>query len=139
MFGQPRLELVIGLHFFLQGLEGFQTSRQIGLFGLLGIHRLLGGASRLIQLRHLRLQLFQLRAGHFGAQLGLLQLLFQVVQAHFIGRGQGIAVGAQALMTRRQRTALLFDVALIGGQHLNLLLHLRHTAALLVAALLGHP
>ena len=58
-------------------------------------------------------------------------------QARFVGRGQRIAVGRQAFAADVELARLLFDVALVGGQHLNLLLHLRDAGALLVGARLG--
>lgn len=42
-------------------------------------------------------------------------------------RGQGVAVGAQALVAGVELAALLVQAALLGGQHANLLLYLHHT------------
>ncbi len=90
-----------------------------------------------IELRHLLLQLVQLGIRCFGGFLGRGQLLLQVDQARLVGRGQGIAVSQQALAALGQLAALFFDVALVGGQHLDLLLHLGHAATLLAGAGLG--
>jgi hypothetical protein len=49
----------------------------------------------------------------------------QVDQARFVGRGQRVAVDHQAFAALVQLARLLLDVALVGGQHLDLLLHLR--------------
>ena len=67
----------------------------------------------------------------FGGGAVALQLL-QPLQ---VGRGQALALAAQPLAALLQLARLLVDVAALGGQHLDLLLHLGHRAALLVAAL----
>ncbi len=61
------------------------------------------------------------------------ELLLQVGQPRFVGRGQRVAGRPPAVRARCVSWRdLLLDVALVGRQHLDLLLHLRHAAALLV-------
>ena len=79
----------------------------------------------------------QHRLDHVLVGLGRLELFGQVDQPRLVGRVQGVAVGQQALAARSKSTALLFDVALVSGQHLDLLLHLGHAAALLIGLGLG--
>ena len=54
----------------------------------------------------------------------------EIDQALLIGRSQRIFIGHQALAAQAQSAALLFNIALIRCQNLNLLLHLRHRIAL---------
>ena len=54
-----------------------------------------------------------------------------------VGRGQGLAVGLQPFAAHVELPALVVDVALVGCQHLNLLLHRVHGTPLVVGLLLG--
>ena len=134
VLGQPGAQLAVGLDLFLQRLQGFHAGRQVGLAGAFGVHVLLAGAAVFVQLGHGVLQLGQAGFGGFGLLLGGFELAAQVVQAGFVGRGQGVAVSAQALVAGVELAALLVQAALLGGQHANLLLHLHHAGALLAGA-----
>jgi len=128
---QPGLEFAVGLHFFLQRTQGFQPRRQIGLPGRFGVDGLLRGTARVVELRHAVLQFLQARVGDFVVLLRAGELRLQVQQALLVGRGQGVPVGAQLLAPRAELARLLLDAALLGCQHLDLLLHLGHRRALL--------
>src|SRR3989344_5640856 len=82
------------------------------------------------------LQLVQAGFGRFCDLLRFFELLAQVGQAGFVGRGQRVAVGAQALETGVELAALLVKAALLGSEHANLLLHLHHGSPLLGRAAL---
>ena len=76
----------------------------------------------------------------FGQRVGLVSgsaLAAQVGQAVQVGGGQGFAFRHQPLPPGAQAAALLFDVAAVGGQHLDLLLHLVDQRALRVGMGLG--
>ena len=128
--GQPRLELAVGAHLLLQGLERFHPRRQVGLFAALGIHGLLAPAPVVVELGHLLLQFMQAPFRCLGRLLRTAQLRLQVGEPHDIGRRQCVAIGGQPVAAQVQRAGLFLDVALVGGQHLDLLLHLRHAGAL---------
>ena len=130
MLRQPGLELAGDFDFFLQGLEGLHARRQVGLARALLVHRLLARAAVFVELGHGLLQLEQHGLGHFSAVLRAGKLRLQVRQAGLVGGGQCVAVGAQALVARLLLAALFVDAALLGGQHLDLLLHLHHGGAL---------
>ena len=76
------------------------------------------------------LQRLQTGLGHVGGQRSLVELVLQREQLLLIRRGQRIAVGHQAFAALARLAKLLCGVALIGGQHLNLLLYLCHAGAL---------
>ena len=121
---------------FLQGFEGLQTGRQIGLAGRLGVHRGLCHLALTIQFGQGRFQVQQRRLGLFGLGLGLLHrsaCLFDLLQ---VGQGQGAFVVIEPLAAQLHLAALIFDVALIGRQDLYLLLHLHHLQALLIGRVL---
>ena len=64
--------------------------------------------------------------GLFGLGLGLLHRgarLFDVLQ---VGQGQGAFVVVKPVAAQLHLAALFFNVALVGGQDLDLLLHLHH-------------
>ncbi len=63
--------------------------------------------------------------------LGGRQLFLQVEQTLLVWGGQRVLVGGKPLAPLVQLARLLFHAALLGRQHLNLLLHLRDGAALL--------
>ena len=136
---QPGLQPAIGAHFLLQGLERLQPCRQLSLTGRGLIHLLLLTPALGFQLGQHILQFLQTGLRHGGRLAGLCQLVLQVAQARFIRRGQRIAVGLQAFTPAAQLTRLLFDVALLGSQHLNLLLHLRDAGTLVIGTALRHP
>ena len=137
--GQPRLELAVGLDLLLQGLERFHPRRQIRLLVALAVGRLLPCAAVLVELRHLLLQFVQPALGGFrhflrGGELGL-----KLAEARFVGSLQRLVVGGQAFAPLAELARLLLDVALVGRQHLDLLLDLGHMAALLGGGRLGLP
>ena len=96
------------------------------------------GAAGLVELRHRVLQFQQARLTDAGHLLRLLQLALQIHQLGLVRGGQGVAVSAQALASGVKLARLLLNAALVGGQHLDLLLHLGHTGTLVVGALLGN-
>ena len=73
---------------------------------------------------------------HLGRFLGLSELLLQIEQARIIWCGQGVAVCVESILALSQLARLLFNAALFSGQHLYLLLHLRHITALCVGGIL---
>ena len=89
-------------------------------------------ATLIVQAGHAVGELLQHRQGLILAGLGRCVLLIEVDQAGFVRSVQSIAVGQQALPAHTQSTALLFDVALVSRQNLDLLLHLRHAATLFI-------
>ena len=95
------------------------------------------GAPLFIQLGHAVLKLGQHGLGHLGHFLCCHQCRLCALNTGLIRGGQGIAVRAQTLMALLKLAALFFDVALLRGQHLDLLLHLPHAVALLVGRTLG--
>ena len=121
----------------MQRLQRFQPCGQLGLPGRLLVHRLLGGAAFVVQLGHAVLQFLQHGVVQLGQLLCAGQLGLRFHQTAFVGRGQCVAVSGQTLAALVELAALLFNVALLGGQHLNLLLHLGHAGALFVGAGLG--
>ena len=132
MLVQPGLELAVGFHLFLQGFKRLDLGRQIGQFGRLIVDCLLLVTTLLVQARCLFFEFLQACTGLFGQFFGLSQLRLQIQQALFVWGVQGIAISNQALTAHGQLARLVFNVALICGQHLNLLLDLNHTAALFV-------
>ena len=136
VLAQPGVEFAVGLDLVLQGLERFESRRQVGVQALLGVDGLLSGFACLVELRHAVLQLLQLGLCNVGLFGGTRELLLQLAELSQIGCVERIAVGVQALAPLLQSAGLLLQAALLGGQHLNLLLHLRHTGALLVGSLL---
>ena len=134
---QPGRQLAIGFDLFLQCPQRFTPGRQIGLLARFLVQGLLRRATLLIQLRHHVLQLGQaclhdlqlLRtAGHLG-------LLLQ--QLGRLRRSQCLAVGQQPFAPLFLLARLLVDAALLGRQHLDLLLHLHHGATLFGRLLLS--
>ena len=137
MLGQPGLQLAIGLDLFLQRLEGFHARGQLGLPGGLGIQGLLALAPLVIELGHAVLQLHQHRLRHLGHLGGVRVLGADLLQPVFVGGSQRIAIVAQALQPGFVLAGLLVQAALLGGQHLDLLLHLHHLLALGIGLVLG--
>ena len=83
-----------------------------------------------LQLVHPRLQYFKLFAAAG-------QLRLHVRQLRRFGSGQRVAIRLQTLTALVLLAHLFVDAALFGRQHLDLLLHLGHAAALAVGLLLG--
>jgi hypothetical protein len=130
--GQPGLELALGLHLLLQRA---QASRRAPMSASLPLSRLTlscacgaarpaagtcsaarAGVRRLVPARRPRRL-----------------LLCAARQPGQCRRLQALALGRPGARAGRARLArLLVDVAAVGGQHLDLLLHLRHGVALLV-------
>ena len=136
VLGQPRLEFAVGTHLLLQGFQGLDAGAQVGQAGRLSVHGGLAGAAVFVQGGHLFLQVLQpgLRFSREGFSLG--QLFLQLLQACFIGRGQSVAVGQQPFAAVVLLTRLFFDVALVCGEHANLLLDLHHRGALAICVVL---
>ena len=137
VLGQPGLELAGGFHFFLQRAQGLQARGQLGLARAFIVDLLLALAARFVELGHAVLQFLQSRLGQFGGFAGLVELLLQLGQLLRIGHHQGLAIGAHALAAGLLLAALLVQAALLGGQHLDVLLHLHHHRALAGGAGLG--
>ena len=136
---KPGCQFAVGLDLFLQRLQCFHTGRQLGLFAAVGIHRLLFGAAVFVQLGHRVLQLVQAGFGHAGQLLCLVQQRLLVSQTGLVRCGQRVAVGTQAFAALVELARLFFNATLLGGQHLDLLLHLHNTSALGVGFGLGLP
>ena len=132
MLGQPGLELAFGLHLFLQGTQGRQAGADAAQQGALGIGFLLASAALRFQRRHLVLQFVQAGLGHCIGLFSRGRPAAQLGQTRQFGRGQRAALGLQSLAPQAQAAALLLDMAAVGGQQLNLLLHRRGLAALAV-------
>ena len=77
--------------------------------------------------------------GHAGQLLCLVQLRLLVSQTGLVRCGQRVAVGTQAFAALVELARLFFNATLLGGQHLDLLLHLHNTSALGVGFGLGLP
>ena len=120
----------------MQRLEGFQPRGQVRLLAGFVVKCLLRLAALLIQLRHLFLQFAHTRLQNVELLATARQLCLQMRQLFGLGRSQGVAVSQQAIAPLALLAHLLVDAALLGRQHLNLLLHLRHAAALLIGLLL---
>ena len=97
VFHQPGFEFAVCADFFLQGPECFDACAQISQTRRLFVDGLLACAAVFVQSGHLFLQIVQ--AGLGLRRLGFCrsQLFLKRLQAGFIGRGQGVAVGQQAL------------------------------------------
>jgi hypothetical protein len=80
------------------------------------------------------MQIGQPGGGFFGGGRGLRGLLGQGGQAVIVGTLQIAQVGLQLVAAMLGLAQLLGQVALVGGQHLNLLLHLGDAAALGIGA-----
>ena len=128
--GQPRNQLALGLHLFLQRAQRLQAGGEVGLarWSRLSTSCCVrrcsssSGTASLTSAR--RASISSLASSACGA--ANLQV-FQLLQ---VGRGELLAFGGQALAPAAQRARLLLDAAALGGQHLDLLLHLRDLAAL---------
>ena len=108
----------------------------VGLAGRFAVDGVLLGAALLVELRHLLGQLLQPGVG-LGLGLGGGSALssrscFQPRPCP--GPARPWRSAGQALAAGAQRTGLLVDVAALGGQHLDLLLHLGHRIALGIGA-----
>ena len=132
VFGQPGLEFAISLDLFLQGLQRLKPGRQFSAFGRFCVDGLLLRAPVFVQLRHAVGQFVQPGLSHGLRFLGSCELGVEVDEPRFVGCIEGIAISRQALQPQTKGTRLFFNVALVCGQHLYLLLHLRHARALLV-------
>ena len=136
VFGQPGLQFAVGLDALLQSLLRVQAGFESGFFGGFTHRQLLSHAACVVQQRHGVLQLMQARIGHFGGLLGLRQLVLQLNQAGLIGHRQRAVFGFLFVTAQVERARLFFNVPLLGGQHLDLLLHLHHTGTLFVGVFL---
>jgi len=133
---EPGLELAFGLHLVLQRTQSVEAGADVGLGGRFAVHRVLRGAALGVERRHLFGQLVQPRIGFVARFVGSRFLRLQGLESRHVGRLQTLALAGQAFTPALQLPRLLFDVAAVGRQHLDLLLHLRHRAALLVAGVL---
>ena len=137
VFLQPGRQFSIGSHFFLQGLKGVQPRSQIGLLVRFIVERLLRLAALFVELRNMVLQLVHPRLQYFKLFAAAGQLRLHVRQLRRFGNGQRVAIRLQTLTALVLLAHLFVDAALFGRQHLDLLLHLGHAAALAVGLLLG--
>ena len=133
MFVQPGLQLAFGLHFFLQRAQCVQPRANVPQPARFAVHRGLRGAALVVQLRHLFRQVVQPRFAHVMRFAGGGFLLLQRVDLRGVGRLQALALTGQPFTPALKPARLLFNAAAFRGQHLNLLLYLRHHLALLVA------
>ena len=137
VLGQPGLELAFGLHFVLQGTQGLEAGAEFGQASRLRLAVGLGRLAGVIERGHRLGQLAQ--AGLDEALLFLTRLVLaaQIGQAQLVGGGQGLHLGAQALAALLDLARLFVEVARLGGQKLDLLLHLPRHLALIVGSLGG--
>ena len=133
MFGQPRLQTALRLHLGLQRTQRVKTRGDVGQLGRFAVDRFL-------RLTSLRVKCWQLRGQFLQPALTALRLhgrgpvlVFQTGQTNHVGGRQTAFFCAQFFTPRAQLARLLFHVAAVGRQHLNLLLHLRHGGTLLIA------
>jgi hypothetical protein len=123
---QPGLELAVGLHLLLQRAQGSQPGAGLRQRGGLAAGAVLRGAALLVERGELFLLFVQPRFGLFALFAGGGFLGSQRVEPRRIGRRQAGAFARQPLAPRVQRPRAFVDVAVVGGQQLDLLLHLRH-------------
>ena len=132
MLDQPGFELALGLHLLLQGKQRRQARADIGLLARFGIHASLLFAALFFQHRRVLLQLMQASVGQLLRLLRGGGLAAQLLQALHIGSGQRTRLDRQPFAARLQRARLLFDVAAVRCQHVDLLLHLADLDALCI-------
>ena len=137
MAGQPRLEFSLGLYLFLQGAQGLQARGQVGLARRFLVGCLLLRTPLLVQMRHLVLQLLQTGLGHGVMLRGRVGIALHLLQTTQVRTCQPLTLARQLLAPELQLTGLLLDAAALGGQHLDLLLHLARRGALGVGHVLG--
>lgn len=136
VLGEPGRELAVGLDLLLQRAQCLEPRRQLGMARTLAVHRLLARATVVVEPRHRFLQVLQPRVGLAGRFLRGLELLLHRHQLRLVGRGQCVLVGAQPFAALVELARLLLDVALVGRQHLDLLLHLHDGRALRIGLVL---
>ena len=142
VLGEPGLELAFGLHLFLQRAQRIEARAQVGLPGAFGVDGVLLRAARIVERRHLFVELAQARVGAVRSPrfFGGVELPLQVGQALGVGRGElAFARRPGGRAPRVELAALVLDAAALGGEHLDLLLHRGDLAALLVAEVLRGP
>ena len=136
VFAQPGPQLAIGLDPVLQRLECFQAGRQRRLPGRVGVNGLLHHAARVVKGRQRILHFVHPGISDGCRFADLCQLQLQALQQGFVGGVQSALVGTQAFAPGVKLTRQLLHTALFCCQHLDLLLHLRYSAALLVGSVL---
>ena len=95
-----------------------------------GVNGLLPRTAVVVELRHAVLQIVKPGIGFGRGFLCALVLGLQIAQLCLVGRGQRVLVRAQFFAAQCQLPGLVFDVALVRRQHLDLLLHLHDGSAL---------
>ena len=133
---QPGLELAFGLDLLLQRAQRVEARAQIRLLRAFGVDAVLPDAALVVQRRHLLAQLVEPRVGDREGRVGNGVLLLQFGQPLRIGRGELMALGGEPVAARVELAVLVVEVAALGREHLNLLLHRGDLAALLVAGVL---
>ena len=133
MLVQPGLELALGLHLVLQRTQRFQPGAEFGQPARFAVHPVLRGAALFVQAGHLLGQFVQPRLGQLQRFLGLGLLGGKGFDARRVGRLQALPFAGQALAPALELARLFLHAAVLGRQHLDLLLHLRHQRTLLVA------
>ena len=93
-------------------------------------------AAVFVERGHLLAQLVQARIGQALRLFGHAELALQFGQPVHVRRGELLLLARQPLAPRVELTALVVDVAAVGGKHLDLLLHAGDHRALLVGAAL---
>ncbi len=131
MLGQPGFELFVAAQLGLQGRQRVAARRQLGLQCQFLVQSLLCGAAQRVEPGQTVLQLQQVRVLVLGFFLRERRLAVRRQQLRRVGRRQRMALGLQAFAALPELSAVLVDAALLGRQHLNLLLPLRHARALL--------
>ncbi len=126
---QPGLHLALGLHAFLQLLQGIQARFQLRIGGGFGIDLRLRRAALLFQLRLLFLGFFQQMLRLFQRHLLFFQLFLQVGQMRAVRHAHAIFFLRQPLAPHRQAGQDIGSIALVRRFQLDLLLDLHDLAA----------
>ncbi len=129
VFLQPRLNLALRLHVFLQLLQCSEARFELRIVGGFGIDLLLRGAAFFFQPRQLFLCFFELRSRFFQRCLFFFQLHLQVGQMRGIGQIQALLFLLQTFATHGQAGQNVGCVALMRRFQLDLLLRLHDLAA----------
>ncbi|KGD44404.1 hypothetical protein DO72_5716 [Burkholderia pseudomallei] len=131
---EPRLDLALRLHVFLQLLERGETRFELMDLRALGLHALVRRAALRVEARQrfLRVGEARLRLGQHRLVLG--ELHPQLLELRLVRRVEAARLDLQALVALLQLLQLLIGVALVRGFELQRLFGLRDPAALVVQA-----
>ena len=124
VLAQPRRQSFVAAQFFLQSLQSLLTRLEFHQLGGLAVRGFLGLAAVVFYLLDHGLEFVELGLRLFGQSLSVVQLLLQLCQLSFIGRGQRITVSLQTLQALLQLAGLFLQTALFSRQHFHLLLYL---------------